>query len=58
MPGITLDFKWQGWSNRDKNQNPKNTLGLPTEWKKIPGPKINHEKPHGEFPSRKNFQEA
>ena len=25
-PGGTLDFKWQGWLNRGKNQNPKKSL--------------------------------
>ena len=25
-PGGTLDFKWQGWLNGDKNQNPKKSL--------------------------------
>ena len=43
--GGTLDFKWrqeiimislwQGWSNGDKNQNPKKSIGLPTKTPKI-----------------------
>ena len=37
----TLSFKWWGWSNGGKNQNPKKSLGLQTKSKKIPGPKIN-----------------
>ena len=27
----TPDFKWRGWSNGVKNQNPKKFLGLPTK---------------------------
>ena len=34
------DFKWQGWSNGGKNQNPKTSLGLHTKPNKIPGPKF------------------
>ena len=43
--GGTLDFKWrqeiimislwQGWSNGDKSQNPKKSIGLPTKTPKI-----------------------
>ena len=33
------DFKWRGWSNVGKNQNPENSLGLPTKPKTITGPK-------------------
>ena len=56
--GGTLDFKWQRWSNGDKNQNPKKSLGLPTKPPKIPGPKINPQKSHAKFRSLKNFQNA
>ena len=35
------DFKWRGWSNGAKSQNPKRSLGLPAKPKNIPGPKIN-----------------
>ena len=42
MPkGGTLEFKWQGWSNGGKNQNPKKSVGLQTKPQKIPGPKFN-----------------
>ena len=49
----TTDFKWHGWSNEGKNQNPKKSLGLPTvtpppPQKKIPGSKIDLKK----IPSR------
>ena len=36
--GSTPDFRWRGWSNGGKNQNPKNSLGLQTKPQKIPGP--------------------
>ena len=39
--GGTRDFKWRGWSNGAKSQDPKKSLGLPAKPKKIPGPKIN-----------------
>ena len=42
--GGTPDFKWQGWSNGGKNQNPKKSLGLQTKPKKILGPKYNPQK--------------
>ena len=29
--GGTPYFKWRGWPNGDKNQNPKKSLGLPTQ---------------------------
>ena len=52
-------FKWQGWSNGDKNQNPKNSLGLQTKLTKIPCPKFNRQKiPCCQFLSHKNFQKA
>ena len=35
------DFKWRGWSNVGKNQNPENSLGLPTKPKTITGPQKN-----------------
>ena len=37
--GGTLDFKWQGWSNVGKTQNPENSLGLPTKPNTITGAK-------------------
>ena len=33
------DFKWRGWSNVGKTQNPENFLGLPTKPKTITEPK-------------------
>ena len=39
--GGSPDFKWQVWSNGGKNQNPKKSLGLQTEPRKMPGPKFN-----------------
>ena len=42
--GDTQDFKWQGWLNGAKSQDPKKTLGLPAKPKKIPGPKTNPHK--------------
>ena len=42
--GSCLGFKWQGWSNGDKNQNPKKSLGLPTKPQKFPGPNFNPKK--------------
>ena len=36
FPGGTLDFKWQGWSNGGKIQNPTKSLELNTIPKKIP----------------------
>ena len=44
----TPDFKWQGWSNGGKNQNPINP------WTKTQPPK----KSPTEFPSHKNLQKA
>ena len=45
----TLDFKWQGWSNGGKNQNPKKSLDQ----------NLSPKKSHAEFPSHnKNFQKA
>ena len=44
----TLDFKWQGWSNGGKKQNPKKFLDQNL------GPK----KTHANIPSHKNFQKA
>ena len=59
MPkGGTPEFKWQGWSNGGKNQNPKKSVGLQTKPPKIPGPKFNPKKSHAEFPSHKNVQGA
>ena len=48
--GSTQDFKWQGWSNGGKNQNPKKSLGLQTNSRKIPEAKL-----HAEFPSQNNL---
>ena len=43
------DFKWQGWSNGGKNQNPKISLDQ----------NLSPKKSHAEFPSHnKNFQGA
>ena len=42
--GGTRDFKWRGWSNGAKSQDPKKSLGLPAKPKKISGPKINPQK--------------
>ena len=56
--GGTSDFKWRGWSNGGKNQNPqKNPHGV---WQNqpIPGPKINPKKSHTEFLSLQNFQKV
>ena len=44
----TLDFKWQGWSNGGKNQNPKKFLDQ----------NLGSKKTHAKFPSHKNFQKA
>ena len=38
--GVTPDFKWQGWLNGGKNQNPKKSLGLQTNPKKFNPPKM------------------
>jgi len=46
--GGTQDFKWQGWSNGVKNQNPQKSLDQNLALKKS----------HAEFPSDKNFQKA
>ena len=51
-------FKWQGWLNGGKNQNPKISLGLPIKSIKIPGPKINPRNCQAEFASLKKFQTA
>ena len=37
-----------------ENQNPKKSVGLPTKPQNIPGPKINSQTSHAEFPSLKN----
>ena len=44
--GSTPDFKWQGWLNGAKNQNPEKSLGPAAKPKTI----------HAEFPSHKNFK--
>ena len=44
--GVTPDFKWQGWLNGGKNQNPKKSLDQ----------NLTPQKCHAEFPSHKNFQ--
>ena len=49
--GGTQDLKWQGWSNGGKNQNPKNSLGLP----EIPEPRFHPSKSHAEFPTIKIY---
>ena len=39
--GVTLDFKWKGWVNGGKNENPpQNSLGFKQN-PKNPGPKFN-----------------
>ena len=50
------DFKWQGWLNGGKNQNPKKSLGLQTNPKKSLDQNLTPQKCHPEFPSHKNFQ--
>ena len=42
--GGTPKFKWRGWSNGAKIQNPKKSQDLPAKPKKIPGLKINPQK--------------
>ena len=54
--GGTPDFKWQGWLNGGKNQNPKKPLGLQTNPKKSLEQNLTPQKCHAEFPSHKNFQ--
>ena len=54
--GVTPDFKWQGWSNGGKNQNPKKSLGLQTNAKNSLDQILSPQKSHAEFPSHKNFQ--
>ena len=54
----TPNFKWQGWSNGGKNQNPKKSLGLQTKPKQIPWPKFNPQKIPCQISSHKNFQKA
>ena len=53
----TTDFKWHGWSNDGKNQNPKKSLGLPTvtppPQKKSLDQKSTSKKSHPEFLSLK-----
>ena len=40
--GGSQDFRWRGWSNGAKSQDPpKKSLGLPAKPEKIPGLKIN-----------------
>ena len=57
--GDTLDFKWWGWSNGGKNQNPKKSLGLPTKpTKKSLDQKLTPKKSHAKFLSLKNLQKA
>ena len=62
IPGGTPDFKWRGWLNEGKNQNPEKSLGLPTNPPKMPGTKISPPPPphkkNVKFPSLKNFQKA
>ena len=42
-PGGTPDFKWRGWSNGEKNQNPRKSLDQ----------KLTPKKSYAEFPSLK-----
>ena len=53
--GGILDFKWQGWSNGGKNQNPKTSVGLPTKPQKSLDQKLTPQKSHVRFPSLKHF---
>ena len=39
LGGVLLVFKWRGWSNGAKSQDPKKSLGLHAKPKIIPGPK-------------------
>ena len=50
------DFKWQGWSNGAKNQNPEKSLGLSTNPKKSPDQKLTPQISHAEFLSLENLQ--
>ena len=45
---------------QEQKSKPQKILGrgLPTKPKKIPGPKINPQKSHAEFPSLKNVQKT
>ena len=56
--GGTRDFKWWGWSNGAKSQDPKNSLGLPAKPKKIPGPKIDPQKIPCQFCGPWKFQKG
>ena len=47
----TPDFKWQGWSNRAKNQNQKNPKGFKQTPQKSLDQNLTPEKFHAEFPS-------
>ena len=44
--GGTPDFKWQGWSNGGKKQNPKKSLDQ----------NLTSKQSHTQFPSHKHFQ--
>ena len=46
--GRAPDFKWQGWSNGGKNQNPKKSLHQ----------NLTSQKSETEFPNHKNFPES
>ena len=46
--GRAPDFKWQGWSNGGKNQNPKKSLHQ----------NLTPQKSETEFPNHKNFPES
>ena len=52
--GGTPDFKWQGWSNGGKNQNPKKSPGLHTNPKKSLDQNLTPQKSHAEFPKCAN----
>ena len=52
--GDTPDFKWRGWLNDSKNQNPE----IPTTTKKSLDQKLTPKKSHAEFPALKNFQKV
>jgi len=55
--GNTPDFKWQGWSNGGKYQNPKKSLGPPTTWTLTPPPqKKKKKKPNPKLQTIKKYQ--
>ena len=49
----TLDFKWQGWLNGGKNQNPKNPLGFQQNPKNSLDQKLTYKNPMPNFQALK-----